>query len=525
MHTGDSRPGLSGRVIGDYQVLDLVGRGGMAEVYRARDNRLGRIVALKILAPHLTYDERFRMRFVRESRTVAGMDHPYIIPIFEAGEADGLLFIAMRFVGGEDLRVRMARQRPFATERAARVLGQIAAALDAAHEHGLVHRDVKPANVLVATGQSPGDEHVYLTDFGLTKSATSASGLTSQGQFVGTPRYIAPEQITGDVVDGRCDQYALACVAYEMLCGAPPFVRENQMGLLYAHVSEEAPPASSHRTGLPVAVDAVLARAISKSPGDRYPTCLVFVRALREALGEVVSDPSLRSVPYTPPGEQTPPPGLRRADTVPPSLTRLTTPSARIGGRRPVQLIGAALAVLVAAGAAAALLMRGGTATYPGSAAAPFSFAYPASWEDRTHSDVSMVASPEAALFEQLFATPVAADWAPIAGLDGDDATGVFAGVSDTLDNAATVATSLPALLPGQVSLGAATQVTAGGVRADRFQGSVADPADPAHRLEITALVVPRPVASSAFLVYFCAPAHCSAETAEDLLSTFSLTP
>ncbi|GAB2866899.1 hypothetical protein GCM10022221_79420 [Actinocorallia aurea] len=524
MHTGDSRPGLSGRILGDYQVLDLVGRGGMAEVYRARDHRLGRIVALKILAPHLTYDERFRMRFVRESRTVAGMDHPYIIPIFEAGEADGLLFIAMRFVGGEDLRVRMGRQRPFPADRAARLLGQIAAALDAAHEHGLVHRDVKPANVLVAAGQSEGDEHVYLTDFGLTKSATSASGLTSQGQFVGTPRYIAPEQITGDAVDGRCDQYALGCVAYEMLCGAPPFVRENQMGLLYAHVSEEAPPASSHQPGLPVAVDAVLARAISKAPGDRYPSCLAFVRALREALGEVVSDPSLRSVPYTPSVAQTPPPGLRRADTVPPSLTRLTTPSPRIGGRRPVQLIGAAVAVLVAAGAAGVLLLRGGTATYPGSDAAPFRFAYPAAWEARTHSDVSVIASPEAAVFEGLFATPVAADWAPVADLDAEDATGVFAGVSDTLDNTAAVATSLPALLPGKVSLGPAAPVTAGGARADAYRGSVADPADPARRLEITVLVVPRPAGSAAFVVYFCAPAHCSAETADDLVTSFALT-
>ncbi|MDX6739365.1 serine/threonine-protein kinase [Actinocorallia sp. A-T 12471] len=524
MQTGDSRPGLSGRLIGDYQVLDLVGRGGMAEVYRARDHRLGRIVALKILAPHLTYDERFRTRFVRESRTVAGMDHPYIIPIFEAGEADGLLFIAMRFVGGEDLRVRMSRQRPFPGDRATRLLGQIAAALDSAHENGLVHRDVKPANVLVAAGQSEGDEHVYLTDFGLTKSATSASGLTSQGQFVGTPRYIAPEQITGDVVDGRCDQYALGCVAYEMLCGVPPFVRENQMGLLYAHVSEEAPPASSHRPDLPGAVDGVLARAIAKSPSARYPTCLAFVRALREALGEVVSDPSLRSVPYPASGEQTPPPGLRRADTVPPSLTRLTTPSARIGGRRPVQLIGAGIAVLVAAAAAVALLLPGGSATYPGSAAAPFKFDYPASWQARTHSDVYMVASPEAAAFERLFATPVAADWTPVAGLGGS-ATGVYAGVSDTLDNVATAPTSLPALLPGKVSLGPGAPVTAGGAQGVRYQGSVADPADPGHRLEITVLVVPRAGASSAFLVYFCAPSHCSADTAAELVASFALNP
>ncbi|MCD0448708.1 serine/threonine protein kinase [Actinocorallia sp. API 0066] len=525
MHTGDSRPSLSGRLLGDYQVLDLVGRGGMAEVYRARDQRLGRIVALKILAPHLTYDERFRTRFVRESRTVAGMDHPYIIPIFEAGEADGLLYIAMRFVGGDDLRVLMSRQRPLPAERATRLLGQIAAALDAAHEHGLVHRDVKPANVLVAGGGEEGHEHVYLTDFGLTKSTTSASGLTSQGQFVGTPRYIAPEQITGDTVDGRCDQYALACVAYEMLCGVPPFTRDNQMGLLYAHVSEVAPLPTSHRPDLSPAVDAVLGRALGKIPSERFPTCLTFVRALREALGEAVSDPSLRAAPYPSVPEQTPPPGLRRADTVPPSLTRLTTPSERIGGRRPVQLIGAALAVAVAVVAAAALFVPGGgTATYPGTRAAPFSFDYPGGWQARTHSDVYMVASPAAPVFEALFATPVTADWAPVAALDGDDATGVYAGVSDTLNSTAAVPTSLPALLPGQASLGAASPVTVGGAQAARYQGSLADPADPAHRLELTAFVVPRASASSAFLVYFCAPSHCSPKTIERLASSFTFT-
>ncbi|WP_460370768.1 serine/threonine-protein kinase, partial [Actinocorallia lasiicapitis] len=333
-------PRLTGRMIGPYQVLDLIGRGGMAEVYMARDQRLGRVVALKILAPHLAFDERFRLRFVRESRTVAGMDHPYIIPIFEAGETDGLLFIAMRYVAGRDLRALMTHTGPLAPERACGLLNQIAAALDAAHEHGLVHRDVKPANVLVSGGGSDSGEHpehVYLTDFGLTKSATSMSGLTSQGQFVGTPRYISPEQITGDQVDGRCDQYALACVAYEMLAGVPPFTKDSQLALIYAHVQDQAPPLTSLRPDLPPEADAVLARALQKAPAARFGSCREFVLRLRQALGEPVSDPRLRSAPGPAPVRQP----WRAADTLPPVSRGSSIIQRTTAGRRPWRLIGA----------------------------------------------------------------------------------------------------------------------------------------------------------------------------------------
>ncbi|MEO3784887.1 serine/threonine-protein kinase [Actinocorallia sp. B10E7] len=527
MDRDDSRPGPAGGTVGDYEILDLVGRGGMAEVYRARDRRLERVVALKVLARHLTYDDRFRLRFIRESRTIAAIDHPHIIPIFEAGEADGLLFIAMRFVAGPDLRRLLSGRRTPSPDRTCRLLGQIASALDAAHRNALVHRDVKPANILVAgggTGSGEHPEHIYLTDFGLTKSTTAMSGLTSQGQFVGTPRYIAPEQITGDPVDGRCDQYALACVAYEMLTGEAPFHRDSQLALLYAHVSDEAPPPTSHRPDLPSAVDPVLARGLAKAPGSRYPSCLEFVRALYEALGEPVPDsnPAARTTAPTP--------WPRNADTVPPSRvrptarTRLTAISPRIGGRNPLQLIGAGVALLVAAASLAVLLARDGTATYPGSSAAPFSFEHPGSWSARTHSDVHVIASPAADAFEALFQTPVFADWSAVSRLDPEDSVGVFAGVSDTLDDPATAAVSLPALLPGKVTLNEPSSVPVAGVNATRYRGSLSDPQGGPARLDLTALVVPRSPAA-AFLVYFCAPSACDPEFPAILASTLRLKP
>ncbi|GAA3228748.1 serine/threonine-protein kinase [Actinocorallia longicatena] len=517
----DRSAALTGRMIGPYQVLDLIGRGGMAEVYMARDQRLGRVVALKILAPHLAYDERFRLRFVRESRTVAGMDHPYIIPIFEAGEADGLLFIAMRYVSGLDLRELMTRSGILPPDRACALLGQIASALDSAHETGLVHRDVKPANVLISGGGSDSGEHpehVYLTDFGLTKSASSLSGLTSQGQFVGTPRYISPEQIRGEQVDGRCDQYALANVAYEMLAGTAPFHRESQLALIYAHVQDEPPTLTSHRPDLPPAVDGVFGRALAKHPAARYGTCREFVLELRAALGEPVSDPRLRSFPPMHVPQQYRP----TADTVPPISRGSTIIQRTTAGRKPWRLIGAAVAAAVALLAGAALFFQGGgTARYPGSAAAPFSFPYPQAWKASTHSDVFAVASPEAPKFEALFQTPVSADWSGVAKLGGGSSVGVFARVSDTLNTAPDK--NLQYLLPGTVTLGAGVPTTAGGHQATRFQGSVADPQQ-SSRLDLTALVIQRGSSPAALLVYFCAPGHCDTSYAGELETDLAFT-
>ncbi|MEW2155942.1 serine/threonine-protein kinase [Streptomyces sp. NPDC007189] len=271
-----------GRRIAGYLIEGEIGRGGMAVVYRARDLRLDRTVALKLLAPELARNDTFRKRFTHESQVAAAIDHPHIVPVFEAGETDGVLYIAMRYVSGSDLRRLLDLRGPLPLPDAVRIAAQVASALDAAHEHGLVHRDVKPGNILIAEGiDSDHPEHVYLTDFGLTKKSLSLTGFTSVGQFVGTLDYMAPEQISGRPVDGRCDVYALACVVYESLAGRPPFLRDDDMALLWAHQYDEPPAPSRARPGLAAGLDAVFAKALAKSPDARYPTCLGFVAALR----------------------------------------------------------------------------------------------------------------------------------------------------------------------------------------------------------------------------------------------------
>jgi WD40 repeat protein len=289
-------PALAGFRVGSqvagYRLEAQVGAGGFAVVFRARDERLGRLVALKILAPALAADEGFRRRFIAESRAAAAVDDPHIIPVHEAGEAGGVLFIAMRFVAGGDLRGVLGREGPLEPGRAAGFLSPVASALDAAHRAGLVHRDVKPANILVDASAGRPD-HVYLSDFGVSKGAVSSVSLTGTGHFLGTPDYSAPEQIQGRAVDGRTDQYALACVAFQLLTGSVPFERDQGMAVLLAHLSEPPPPLAARRPGLPGAADQVLARAMAKAPEKRYGCCRDFADALREALG---------LAPYTSPG-------------------------------------------------------------------------------------------------------------------------------------------------------------------------------------------------------------------------------
>ncbi len=275
-----------GTELAGYRIEALLGRGGMADVYRAVDSRLGRRVALKLLAPDLAEDERFRDRFLRESRLAASLDHPNVIPIYEAGELDGLLFIAMRFVEGTDLKELLQRERKLDPRRALVLLGRVADALDAAHARGLVHRDVKPGNVLIAVDpKADPPEHPYLSDFGLTKQTSSDSGITQTGQFVGTADYAAPEQITRGPIGPATDQYALACVLYECLTGAPPYRNEALMAVLWAHVNDPPPKASEQDAALPKAVDPVLARALSKEPKQRYGSCRELVANAREAFG------------------------------------------------------------------------------------------------------------------------------------------------------------------------------------------------------------------------------------------------
>ncbi|NBM18123.1 serine/threonine-protein kinase [Streptomyces sp. GC420] len=317
---------LLGKQVAGYLVEREIGRGGMAVVYRAKDLRLDRTVALKLLAPELARNDTFRKRFAHESRVAAAIDHPNIVPVFEAGETDGLLYIAMRYVAGQDLRALMDRDGPLPPGTVCRIAVQVASALDAAHAHDLVHRDVKPGNVLIAEGtDTDHPEHAYLTDFGLTKKSLSLTGFTSVGQFVGTLDYVAPEQISGRPVDGRCDVYSLACVVFEMLTGVPPFRRDDDMALLWAHQYDPPPPPSQVRQGLPPAVDAVLRKALAKVPEERYDTCLQFVAALRAAVtaggrGRAgASDPSLSSRSW-PAGPEEPPAPPRWALPVFPGL-------------------------------------------------------------------------------------------------------------------------------------------------------------------------------------------------------------
>ena len=277
---GDLPPGEQ---LAGYEIQERIGRGGMAVVYRALDLRLGRLVALKVLAPHLGEDEAFRQRFMRESRAAAGVDHPHIIPVFEAGEAAGVLFIAMRYVGHGDVRSLIESAGTLNTDRTARIASQVASALDAAHARGLVHRDVKPANMLLGQASGGDIDHVYLSDFGLSKHSLTPSTLTSTGQFLGTLDYVSPEQIQGQPVDGRADQYALACTVVEMLTGAPPFRRDDSMALMWAQLEAAPPRLTELRPELPAAIDEVVATAMCKSPGGRFATCREFAVALAAA--------------------------------------------------------------------------------------------------------------------------------------------------------------------------------------------------------------------------------------------------
>jgi hypothetical protein len=272
-----------GSELAGYRIEAIVGAGGMGVVYRAFDPRLDRRVALKVLPSALAEDGQFRARFLRESRQAAAIEHPSIVPVHDAGEADGILYIAMRYVEGFDLGRIIRQESPLDPGRVLRMVGEIANALDAAHGRGLVHRDVKPSNILVAT--TPSGEHAYLSDFGASKQTSGLDGLTATGHFLGTADYAAPELIEGRPVSGACDVYALGAVIFEGLNGRPPFVRETPVAVLWAHVNEPIPSASELRPELPAGIDDVLARALAKQPDNRYPTCTALIDAARASLG------------------------------------------------------------------------------------------------------------------------------------------------------------------------------------------------------------------------------------------------
>jgi serine/threonine-protein kinase len=267
-----------GSTLGGYRLVSLIARGGMGAVYLADDAGLDRRVALKIPAPELVADPAFRDRFLRETKLAASLEHPAIVPVYDAGEEDGRLFLAMRYVEGSDLAGLINPSGPIEPRRLVRILSQVASALDAADSHGLVHRDVKPGNILVGL-----EDQAYLSDFGLTKRQSSGSALTRTGQFVGTLDYVAPEMVEGRKLTGAADQYSLACVAFEALTGEPPFRRETDAATLYAHVHDAPPSARLRGQEVPQAVDEVLRRGMAKRPEDRFASCRAFVEELDRA--------------------------------------------------------------------------------------------------------------------------------------------------------------------------------------------------------------------------------------------------
>ena len=286
--------GRSGKIAG-YRLDKYLGQGRMAAVYLAQDRRLHRRVALKVLAPDLARDAAFRTSVIRESRAATAVDHPHIIPVYDADEASGTLYVAMRYVRGGDARSLLNRLGPLPFGHAWHIIAQIASALDAAHAHGLVHRDVRPDNILLdasdtadgGTSQRAGDcefDHAYLSDFGMSKGF-SPGQIIATDQFTGTLDYAAPEQIEGRALDGRADLYSLACTAFELLSGIPPFGPDQGLTLMYAQLYALPPSATARRPELPAAVDLVLATALAKDPADRYPSCGRFAGELRAALG------------------------------------------------------------------------------------------------------------------------------------------------------------------------------------------------------------------------------------------------
>ena len=369
-----------GTEVAGFRIESVLGRGGMSVVYVAEQMRLGRKVALKLLTSELAWDEQFRERFVRESRIAAAIDHPNIIPIYDAGEADGLLYIAMRFVPGPDLK-ELLKVGLLGVGRTIFLIEQLASALDAAHAHSLVHRDVKPGNVLV----EESTDHAYLTDFGVAKQ-TTARGLTSTGHFLGTVEYAAPEQIEGGPVDARTDVYALGCVLYECLTGAPPFEHGTEHAVLHAHLVEPPPSVTRSRPDLPHAFDGVVATAMAKAPDDRFPSCGELANAARNAasgtarrvdgdrrppagVDTVRSATPVTPTPVPPPVPDTPsaPSALPDAQTPPPSVPRR--------GLTPLRQLGlVALLVAVAAtasGLAVYFLTRGDNNPAPTASSQP----------------------------------------------------------------------------------------------------------------------------------------------------------
>jgi Protein kinase domain len=318
-----------------YRIEQRLGRGGMGILYLAVEPGLERRVALKLIAPEAAADNVFARRFAEESRIAAAIEHPNVVPIYAAGEEDGVPWIAMRYVAGSDLGRRIARERRLAPPAAVELIGQVGNGLDAIHAAGLVHRDVKPANVLLSG--DPGAEHAYITDFGVARNVATQSGLTQTGRFVGTLDYVAPEQISGGSIDARADVYALGCLLFKLLTGEVPYPREGEAARLYAHLHDPPPAASLYAPEVPKALDDVVVRALAKEPGERYPSAGDLGRAAEAALGGGAISVPERTV-------ATGAAATRESET--PTRKLAEEPAAR-SSRRGLALAGGALALLV----------------------------------------------------------------------------------------------------------------------------------------------------------------------------------
>jgi serine/threonine protein kinase len=361
VYSGDVVPELPG-----YRIERQLGRGSSGVVYLAEDTQLRRKVALKILAPTLADDELFRKRFDRESQSAANLDHPNIVPVYAAGEAGGFLYIAMRYVGGGDLRALLETQGQLSLEQAVSIVASVADALDAAHAQGMIHRDVKPANILIDSRN--GQQHYYLSDFGIAKIISSGRSLTSAGQIVGTIDYIAPEQINGKAVDGRADLYALGCVLYQCLTGVVPFPRDETAALMWAHVHDEVSPVITTRPDLPPQLDYIVAKSMAKQPEDRYDTCRDLALALRSlAADPVPAGDSASAVPAS--SLDSPPPSAGMTSTyTPPIPTAGRAPATSSPPRKKWWWFAAGVLILALIGGSTAGAMKYFSSRYPNAA-------------------------------------------------------------------------------------------------------------------------------------------------------------
>ncbi len=519
-----------GSQVAGYRVESYVARGGMAVVYRAQDVRLGRRVALKLIAPELAQNEQFRQRFMRESQLAASIDHPNIIPIYEAGEADGLLYIAMRFVEGEDLSNVLEREGSLLPDEISVLFGQVARALDAAHSVGLVHRDVKPANMLLVGGRGGrGDQHVYLTDFGLTKKSSSLTGFTSVGHFIGTIQYVAPEQISNRPVDARTDVYSFGCVVYEALTGFPPFVRDDDAAMLWAHLSEAPPSVRAHRPDLPAELDYVFCRALAKEPAERTASCGEFMDQLTELLPRYDAQPTDSSTDratHRQPGGSgsRTTVGSAAGSTRPPGLS---TPQAPLGTgslqvaaqqlrpspqQRPL-LLGAAAVLVVGLLAVGAFLLHNRVdnsfVRYDGRHDyASFTVEHPRIWREHTHDGFFLVLGPPEADLQKLFSDK---NWdvaRPLYSSHPEQLTGLY-GSTETfvvdLTDPTAVKDLVTTLVPARSGDFRLAPASVDGQRAVQVDGSLKDPTSPTA-LTIRAYVVREDSASSTTVLMFFAP-------------------